>query len=90
MNGENFSLSEKIVSSSYVRQGSQARRGHEQLIRVLLEQVKSPKHSCATVSYVDFWLLTALHVTCLVRAIVIGGGQPVNMPVVLAYCFSTG
>ncbi|KAG5261436.1 hypothetical protein AALO_G00304500 [Alosa alosa] len=43
MNSENFSLSEKIVSSSYVRQGSQARRGHEQLIRVLLEQGKCPE-----------------------------------------------
>uniref|UniRef100_A0AAY4EME6 O-phosphoseryl-tRNA(Sec) selenium transferase n=1 Tax=Denticeps clupeoides TaxID=299321 RepID=A0AAY4EME6_9TELE len=43
MNGENFCLSEKIVSSSYVRQGSQARRGHEQLIRVLLEQGKCPE-----------------------------------------------
>ncbi|XP_031441042.1 O-phosphoseryl-tRNA(Sec) selenium transferase [Clupea harengus] len=43
MNTENFSLSEKIVSSSYIRQGSQARRGHEQLIRVLLEQGKCPE-----------------------------------------------
>ncbi|XP_030635984.1 O-phosphoseryl-tRNA(Sec) selenium transferase [Chanos chanos] len=43
MNSENFSLSEKIVSSSYVRQGCQARRGHEQLIRVLLEQGKCPE-----------------------------------------------
>lgn len=43
MNSENFSLSEKIVSSSYVRQGLQARRGHEQLIRVLLEQGKCPE-----------------------------------------------
>lgn len=41
MNSENFSLSEKIVSPSYIRQGSQARRSHEQLIRRLLEQVKS-------------------------------------------------
>lgn len=40
MNSENFSLSEKIVSPSYIRQGSQARRSHEQLIRHLLEQVK--------------------------------------------------
>ena len=40
MNPENFSLSERIVSPSYVRQGSQARRGHEQLIRQLLEQVR--------------------------------------------------
>uniref|UniRef100_A0A8C6V3B9 O-phosphoseryl-tRNA(Sec) selenium transferase n=1 Tax=Neogobius melanostomus TaxID=47308 RepID=A0A8C6V3B9_9GOBI len=44
MNSENFSLSEKIVSSSYIRQGSEARRGHEQLIRQLLEQGKCPEH----------------------------------------------
>lgn len=43
MNSENFSLSEKIVSSSYIRQGSEARRGHEQLIRHLLEQGKCPE-----------------------------------------------
>ncbi|KAF3836985.1 hypothetical protein F7725_004449 [Dissostichus mawsoni] len=43
MNSENFSLSEKIVSTSYVRQGSQARRSHEQLIRLLLEQGKCPE-----------------------------------------------
>uniref|UniRef100_A0A671YYF5 O-phosphoseryl-tRNA(Sec) selenium transferase n=1 Tax=Sparus aurata TaxID=8175 RepID=A0A671YYF5_SPAAU len=43
MNSENFSLSEKIVSSSYIRQGSQARRSHEQLIRHLLEQGKCPE-----------------------------------------------
>ncbi|XP_051571396.1 O-phosphoseryl-tRNA(Sec) selenium transferase isoform X2 [Myxocyprinus asiaticus] len=43
MNNENFNLSEKIVSSSYVRQGLQARRSHEQLIRVLLEQGKCPE-----------------------------------------------
>lgn len=41
MNSDNFNLSEKIVSPSYIRQGSQARRGHEQLIRQLLEQVRS-------------------------------------------------
>lgn len=41
MNSENFSISEKIVSPSYIRQGSQARRSHEQLIRLLLEQVLS-------------------------------------------------
>lgn len=40
MNDENFSLSEKVVSASYIRQGSQARRSHEQLIRRLLEQVR--------------------------------------------------
>lgn len=45
MNGENFSLSEKVVSASYVRQGSQARRSHEQLIRRLLEQVRRPSAS---------------------------------------------
>uniref|UniRef100_A0A8C2XSJ1 O-phosphoseryl-tRNA(Sec) selenium transferase n=1 Tax=Cyclopterus lumpus TaxID=8103 RepID=A0A8C2XSJ1_CYCLU len=43
MNSENFSLSEKIVSTAYVRQGSQARRGHEHLIRQLLEQGKCPE-----------------------------------------------
>ncbi|KAK0132095.1 O-phosphoseryl-tRNA(Sec) selenium transferase [Merluccius polli] len=43
MNQENFTLSERIVSSSYVRQGSQARRSHEQLIRQLLEQGKCPE-----------------------------------------------
>ncbi|RXN20638.1 O-phosphoseryl-tRNA(Sec) selenium transferase [Labeo rohita] len=43
MNNENFNLSEKLVSSSYVRQGLQARRGHEQLIRVLLQQGKCPE-----------------------------------------------
>lgn len=39
MNSENFNLSERLVSPSYIRQGSQARRSHEQLIRHLLEQV---------------------------------------------------
>lgn len=43
MNGENLTLCEKIVSASYVRQGSQARRGHEQLIRRLLDQGKCPE-----------------------------------------------
>ncbi|KAL7880167.1 hypothetical protein SRHO_G00024210 [Serrasalmus rhombeus] len=43
MNNENFTLSEKIVSPSYVRQGLQARRGHEQRIRALLEQGKCPE-----------------------------------------------
>ncbi|KAJ8382083.1 hypothetical protein SKAU_G00028610 [Synaphobranchus kaupii] len=43
MNSENISICEKIVSSSYIRQGSQARRSHEQLIRVLLEQGKCPE-----------------------------------------------
>lgn len=43
MNSENFSLSERLVSPSYIRQGSQARRSHEQLIRHLLEQGKCPE-----------------------------------------------
>ncbi|KAM9827825.1 O-phosphoseryl-tRNA(Sec) selenium transferase [Neosynchiropus ocellatus] len=43
MNKESFSLCEKIVSPSYVRQGYQARRGHEQLIRQFLEQGKCPE-----------------------------------------------
>ncbi|XP_013859837.1 O-phosphoseryl-tRNA(Sec) selenium transferase [Austrofundulus limnaeus] len=43
MNGENFTLCEKTVAASYIRQGSQARRGHEQLIRHLLEQGKCPE-----------------------------------------------
>ncbi|XP_041738516.1 O-phosphoseryl-tRNA(Sec) selenium transferase isoform X1 [Coregonus clupeaformis] len=43
MNSENFSISEKIVSPAYIRQGSQARRSHEQLIRLLLEQGKCPE-----------------------------------------------
>uniref|UniRef100_A0A4W5Q922 O-phosphoseryl-tRNA(Sec) selenium transferase n=1 Tax=Hucho hucho TaxID=62062 RepID=A0A4W5Q922_9TELE len=43
MNSENFSISEKIVSASYIRQGSQARRSHEQLIRQLLDQGKCPE-----------------------------------------------
>ncbi|XP_054907074.1 O-phosphoseryl-tRNA(Sec) selenium transferase [Poeciliopsis prolifica] len=43
MNSENITLCEKTVSSSYIRQGSQARRGHEQLIRHLLDQGKCPE-----------------------------------------------
>ncbi|XP_034757172.1 O-phosphoseryl-tRNA(Sec) selenium transferase isoform X2 [Etheostoma cragini] len=43
MNSENFSLGEKIVSTSYIRQGREARRSHEQLIRHLLEQGKCPE-----------------------------------------------
>ncbi|KAM4564900.1 O-phosphoseryl-tRNA(Sec) selenium transferase isoform 2-T5 [Fundulus diaphanus] len=43
MNGENLTLCEKIVSPSYVRQGAQARRGHEQLIRQFLDQGKCPE-----------------------------------------------
>ncbi|XP_048398642.1 O-phosphoseryl-tRNA(Sec) selenium transferase isoform X1 [Stegostoma tigrinum] len=43
MNPENFSLSEQIVSPSYIRQGSQARRTHEHLIRLLIEKGKCPE-----------------------------------------------
>ncbi|KAJ8262066.1 hypothetical protein GJAV_G00161780 [Gymnothorax javanicus] len=43
MNNENVSICEKIVSPAYIRQGSQARRNHEQLIRMLLEQGKCPE-----------------------------------------------
>ncbi|XP_053716416.1 O-phosphoseryl-tRNA(Sec) selenium transferase isoform X3 [Synchiropus splendidus] len=43
MNKDTFSLCEKIVSPSYIRQGCQARRGHEQLIRQFLEQRKCPE-----------------------------------------------
>ncbi|KAM6949622.1 O-phosphoseryl-tRNA(Sec) selenium transferase [Aplochiton taeniatus] len=43
MNIENFTISERIVSPSYIRQGSQARRSHEHLIRQLLEQGKCPE-----------------------------------------------
>ncbi|XP_061525402.1 O-phosphoseryl-tRNA(Sec) selenium transferase isoform X3 [Phycodurus eques] len=42
MNSENFTLSEKTVPASYVRQASEARRGHERLIGRLLEQGKCP------------------------------------------------
>lgn len=43
MNAENFGLSERLVPSSYIRQGAQARRSHEQLIRTLLDQGKCPE-----------------------------------------------
>lgn len=43
MNSDSFSAGERLVSAAYVRQGAQARRAHEQLIRVLLEQGKCPE-----------------------------------------------
>lgn len=43
MNTENFSLCEKIVSPSYIRQGLQAHRTHEHLIRLLIEKGKCPE-----------------------------------------------
>ncbi|CAJ0948226.1 unnamed protein product [Ranitomeya imitator] len=42
MNGDSFSAGERIVSPAYIRQGREARRSHEQLIRVLLEKGKCP------------------------------------------------
>lgn len=48
MNAENVRLSQKMVSASYIRQGSEARRSHEQLIRRLLEQV-GPASACPAV-----------------------------------------
>nr|XP_014345051.1 PREDICTED: O-phosphoseryl-tRNA(Sec) selenium transferase [Latimeria chalumnae] len=43
MNSETFAICEQIVSTAYVRQGVQARRTHEQLIRLLLEKGKCPE-----------------------------------------------
>lgn len=39
MNAEIFAAGERLVSPAYVRQGCEARRTHEHLIRLLLEQV---------------------------------------------------
>lgn len=39
MNPESFAAGERLVSPAYVRQGCEARRTHEHLIRLLLEQV---------------------------------------------------
>ncbi|MEE6462363.1 hypothetical protein FKM82_001567 [Ascaphus truei] len=43
MNAENFSAGEQLVTPAYVRQGRQARRTHEQLVRLLLEKGKCPQ-----------------------------------------------
>lgn len=43
MNTENFGSSERLVTAAYVRQGAQGRRGHELLLRALLEQGKCPE-----------------------------------------------
>ncbi|XP_072262472.1 O-phosphoseryl-tRNA(Sec) selenium transferase [Pyxicephalus adspersus] len=43
MNGDSFSAGEQIVSPAYIRQGREARRSHEQLIRLLLEKGKCPQ-----------------------------------------------
>lgn len=41
MNRESFAAGERLVSPAYVRQGCEARRSHEHLIRLLLEKVPS-------------------------------------------------
>ncbi|KAK2150264.1 hypothetical protein LSH36_415g02035 [Paralvinella palmiformis] len=43
MNQENYKLCEKLISSTYVQQGSQAKRMHENKVRQLLEQRKWPE-----------------------------------------------
>ncbi|XP_005068833.1 O-phosphoseryl-tRNA(Sec) selenium transferase isoform X1 [Mesocricetus auratus] len=43
MNPESFAAGERRVSPSYVRQGREARRAHEHLIQLLLEQGKCPE-----------------------------------------------
>ncbi|XP_040191106.1 O-phosphoseryl-tRNA(Sec) selenium transferase [Rana temporaria] len=45
MNGESFTAGEQLVSPAYVRQGREARRSHEQLIRLLLEKGKCPQEA---------------------------------------------
>lgn len=54
MNAENVRLSQKMVSACYIRQGSEARRSHEQLVRRLLEQV-GPASACPRVSRLTRW-----------------------------------
>ncbi|KAM9330371.1 O-phosphoseryl-tRNA(Sec) selenium transferase [Gastrophryne carolinensis] len=43
MNGDSFSAGEQLVSPAYIRQGREARRSHEQLVRLLLERGKCPQ-----------------------------------------------
>nr|XP_004656209.2 O-phosphoseryl-tRNA(Sec) selenium transferase isoform X1 [Jaculus jaculus] len=43
MNRENLAASEQLVSPAYVRQGGEARRGHEHLVGRLLEKGKCPE-----------------------------------------------
>ncbi|KAM4808751.1 O-phosphoseryl-tRNA(Sec) selenium transferase [Rhinophrynus dorsalis] len=43
MNSDSFNASEQLVSAAYIRQGKEARRTHEQLIRLLVEKGKCPK-----------------------------------------------
>nr|XP_010336472.2 O-phosphoseryl-tRNA(Sec) selenium transferase isoform X2 [Saimiri boliviensis boliviensis] len=44
MNRESFAAGERLVSPAYVRQGCEARRSHEHLIRLLLEKGKCPEN----------------------------------------------
>ncbi|GAB5570906.1 O-phosphoseryl-tRNA(Sec) selenium transferase isoform X2 [Prionailurus iriomotensis] len=43
MNRESFAAGERLVSPAYVRQGCEARRSHEHLVRLLLEKGKCPE-----------------------------------------------
>uniref|UniRef100_A0A8B9XEV3 Uncharacterized protein n=1 Tax=Bos mutus grunniens TaxID=30521 RepID=A0A8B9XEV3_BOSMU len=43
MNRELFAAGERLVSPAYVRQGCEARRSHEHLMRLLLEKGKCPE-----------------------------------------------
>ncbi|XP_077333815.1 O-phosphoseryl-tRNA(Sec) selenium transferase [Lithobates pipiens] len=45
MNGESYTAGEQLVSPAYIRQGREARRSHEQLIRLLLEKGKCPQEA---------------------------------------------
>ncbi|PNJ46022.1 SEPSECS isoform 4 [Pongo abelii] len=49
MNRESFAAGERLVSPAYVRQGCEARRSHEHLIRLLLEKsfAFSPRLECS-------------------------------------------
>ncbi|XP_055101872.1 O-phosphoseryl-tRNA(Sec) selenium transferase isoform X1 [Symphalangus syndactylus] len=49
MNRESFAAGERLVSPAYVRQGYEARRSHEHLIRLLLEKslALSPRLECS-------------------------------------------
>ncbi|XP_063313919.1 O-phosphoseryl-tRNA(Sec) selenium transferase [Pelobates fuscus] len=43
MNEESLREGERLVSAAYLRQGKEARRSHEQLVRVLVEKGKCPQ-----------------------------------------------
>ncbi|XP_042530674.1 O-phosphoseryl-tRNA(Sec) selenium transferase isoform X2 [Dipodomys spectabilis] len=43
MNRDSFAAGERLVSPAYVRQGCEARRSHEHLVRLLLEKGKCPE-----------------------------------------------